>query len=74
MTSGLRAAVSGGIAVTLRTARWMGDDIAEASSALDLPGVQEAEFSLRLRRDAGASARALADLLADAMDAAPAAA
>jgi DNA-binding transcriptional LysR family regulator len=67
--SGLRAAVRGGIAITLRTARWMGDDIVEAPHSLDLPAMHDAEFALRLRRNAVAAAQALGNLLADGLDA-----
>jgi len=67
--SGLRAAVRGGIALTLRTARWISDDVVAAPGDLRLPAVPDAEFSLRLRRGAGVAARVLADLLCDALDA-----
>lgn len=67
--SGLRAAVRGGIAITLRTARWIGDDIVDVSRALGLPPVPDAEFSIRLRHDPDAAAGALADLVCDALDA-----
>lgn len=65
--SGLRAAVSGGIAITLRTARMIDDDIAEAPSALGLPDAGVAEFSIRLRRDAHPAAAALSALLCDGL-------
>jgi hypothetical protein len=68
--SGLRAAVRGGIAVTVRTARWIDDDVVEVPSSLDLPALPEAEFSVRLRDDAEPAARALAHLLCDGLDAA----
>src|SRR5262245_12192759 len=67
--SGLHAAVRGGIAITLRTARWIGDDVVEASPTLGLPPLPDAEFSVRLRRDADPAAVALARLLCDALDA-----
>ncbi len=67
--SGLRAAVRGGIAITLRTARWIGDDIVEISPALGLPPVSDAEFSVRLQNGSDAAAVALAELLCDALDA-----
>jgi len=67
--SGLRAAVRGGIAVTLRTARWIGDDVVVAPDILGLPSMPEAEFSIRLRSGADPSAMALAELLCDALDA-----
>jgi DNA-binding transcriptional LysR family regulator len=67
--SGLHAAVRGGIAITLRTARWIRDDIVDASKSLSLPPVPEAEFSIRLRSDADTPAAGLADLLCEALDA-----
>lgn len=69
--SGLRAAVSAGIAVTLRTARWMERGvIAEVSSEMSLPAVPDAVFAIRIRHDAGPVATDLAALLCDALDAA----
>jgi DNA-binding transcriptional LysR family regulator len=67
--SGLRAAVRGGIAVTLRTARWIGDEVVEAAPTLGLPSLPDAEFSVRLRNDPDPAAEALAHLLCDALDA-----
>lgn len=67
--SGLRTAVAGGLAVTLRTARMIGSGIVAAPPALDLPAAPAAVFALSVRRDAEPSARALADLIADALDA-----
>jgi DNA-binding transcriptional LysR family regulator len=67
--SGVIAAVSAGIAVTLRTARWVAQGISDVSSELALPTVPEAVFSIRLRYDAGAAATDLADLLCDTLDA-----
>jgi DNA-binding transcriptional LysR family regulator len=66
--SGLRAAVRGGIAVTLRTARWIEDGIVEVQNTLGLPPAPEALFSVRLRRDTDRAAAALAGLLCDALD------
>lgn len=66
--SGLRAAVRGGIAVTLRTARWIEAGIVEVPGTLSLPPVPEALFSVRLRRDTDRAAVALAELLCDALD------
>ncbi len=59
--AGLFAAVRGGVAVTLRTPRWIGHGLAPAP--LDLPAVPQAEFSLRLRRSSGAPAGTLAEIL-----------
>lgn len=61
--AGLFAAVRGGVAVTLRTARWVGPGLAPAPAALSLPKAAEAEFSLRLRRAGGEQAATLADML-----------
>jgi DNA-binding transcriptional LysR family regulator len=65
--SGLRVAVSGGLAITLRTARWMDAEIVEVPNRFDLPRLPDAEFSIRLRREADAPATALAELLCDAL-------
>jgi DNA-binding transcriptional LysR family regulator len=67
--SGLRAAISAGIAVTLRTARWMERGIIDVSSEMSLPAVPDAIFSIRLRHDADSIATDLADLLCDTLDA-----
>jgi DNA-binding transcriptional LysR family regulator len=68
--SGLVAAVSAGIAVTLRTARLAARGVVDVSSELDLPAVPDAVFSIRLRHDAGSIATDLADLLGDTLVAA----
>lgn len=67
--AGLRAAVAGGLAVTLRTSRMIGGDIVAAPASLALPEMFPAEFSLRARRAAGPAAIALAELIAAALDA-----
>ncbi|MGO9359933.1 MAG: LysR substrate-binding domain-containing protein [Xanthobacteraceae bacterium] len=67
--SGLRAAVRSGIALTLRTARWMGEDLVDVTAALSLPAVPEAEFGIRLRRDAEPAAGDFAEMLCDEIDA-----
>lgn len=67
--SGLKAAVSGGIAVTLRTARWIENGIIDVAAQMALPTVSEAMFSIRLRRGADVIAKDLADLLCDSLDA-----
>lgn len=61
--SGLRAAVRAGIAVTLRTRRWIGPGVGLAPESLDLPTVPTAEFSIRLRPGATAAASDLAALI-----------
>ena len=63
--SGLKAAVRGGIAMTLRTARMRDDGIVAAPASMNLPPVPDAVFSIRLRREAGPAAVALADLMRD---------
>jgi DNA-binding transcriptional LysR family regulator len=68
--SGLRCAVLGGVAVTLRSKRWLGDGIIEAPAAMALPDTPHAEFSIRINRNVGPAAKVLADLLCDALDAA----
>lgn len=65
--SGLKTAVSAGLALTARTARWRGNNIGAADAALDLPALPEAVFSLRLKAGATPAARELADLLAETL-------
>lgn len=65
--SGLRAAVRSGIAVTARTERFVGEGVAIASERLALPALPNAEFSLRLKRNAERAATTLAELLADGL-------
>ncbi len=65
--SGLRAAVRSGIAVTARTARFLGEGIAVAPPALSLPALPNAEFSLRLKVKADKPASNLATLLAEGL-------
>lgn len=66
--SGLRAAVRGGIALTPRTRRALGGDIVEAPEELGLPELPDAEFSIRLRQHAPASASVLGQLLCMSLD------
>ncbi len=66
--SGLRAAVAAGIAITVRTARWMEPGITDVSSLMELPALPEAVFSIRLRRGADGPAEDLAELLCDMLD------
>lgn len=68
--AGLRAAVRAGIALTLRTARWMGDDLVDMRERLSLPAVPAADFTLRVRHGAEPAARDFAELLADGFGAA----
>ncbi len=65
--SGLRAAVLGGIAITVRTARWLDDGIADVSAAYGLPALREAEFTIRRRVDASGPATDLAALVRDGL-------
>ncbi|MEQ1696970.1 MAG: LysR substrate-binding domain-containing protein [Hyphomicrobiaceae bacterium] len=63
--AGLRAAVRGGIAVTLRTARWIGPGVGIAPAGMGLPKVGEAAFSIRLRADADPAAADFARLVCE---------
>lgn len=63
--AGVRAAVRGGIALTARTDRALEPGIRVAPSSLRLPKLPDAEFGLRVRRNAAAPASDLAALLAD---------
>ena len=67
--AGLRAAVRGGIAITLRTGRWIGPGVGIAPDGLGLPKVGEAEFSIRLRAEADKPAADFAQLLCDGLGA-----
>jgi len=61
--AGLRTAVNAGLALTLRTPRFAHSGIVEAPRELGLPPVPAAEFAIRLRAGADASAGDLAALL-----------
>ncbi|TPK31263.1 LysR family transcriptional regulator [Mesorhizobium sp. B2-5-4] len=61
--AGLRTAVNAGVALTLRTSRFAHSGIVEAPRELGLPQVPMAEFAIRLRAGADASASDLAVLL-----------
>ena len=61
--SGLRAAVSAGLAVTLRTARWIGHGVRQADKALKLPEVGDAVFAMRVKAEAPVFAHDLGRLL-----------
>jgi DNA-binding transcriptional LysR family regulator len=65
--AGLRAAVRGGIAITLRTRRMLEPGLAVVPAKLDLPELPGAEFVLRIRADSAAPARDLAALLAEGL-------
>lgn len=65
--SGLRAAVSAGIALTARTARWIGQGIERASAEFALPELGEASFAVRVRADAPPAARDLGALLGEGL-------
>jgi DNA-binding transcriptional LysR family regulator len=67
--SGVRAAVRSGLALTARTARFLGDGVAVAPRSLGLPPLPNAEFSLRLKSKAEKAASSLAHLLADGLPA-----
>lgn len=66
--SGLRTAVSAGLAVTVRTARWIGPGISKAEEKLELPDVGTAEFSVRLHPEASPSAQNLAQVMRDDLE------
>lgn len=63
--SGVRAAVRSGIAITARTERSLEPGVRVAPQNLKLPKLPDAEFGLRVRRDAQAPASELAALIAD---------
>ncbi|WP_457580202.1 LysR substrate-binding domain-containing protein [Ensifer canadensis] len=65
--SGLRAAVRGGIALTARTERFVGEGVTIAPERLALPELPDAEFSLRLKVGAEKAAITLASLLVDGL-------
>jgi DNA-binding transcriptional LysR family regulator len=50
--AGLRTAIRAGLAVTLRTARWIGPGIKPSDDSLKLPEAGQAEFSIRIRAEA----------------------
>jgi DNA-binding transcriptional LysR family regulator len=68
--SGLRAAVRAGIAVTVRTARWLEDGIADVGKRHALPAIGAAEFTIRRRANASAPTADLALLVRDGLNAA----
>ena len=65
--SGISAAVRAGIAVTVRTSRWISTGIALAPKALALPRLPKAEFSIRVREDSEEAAGRLAAVLASGL-------
>jgi DNA-binding transcriptional LysR family regulator len=67
--SGLRAAVRSGIALSVRTARWMGDDLVDMTGALSLPVLPQAQFAIRLRHGVEPAASDFAELMCDGLDA-----
>lgn len=70
--AGLMAAVRAGLAVTVRTRRSLGPGIVAAPAALRLPALGSAQFSIRVRSQAGRAASDLGTLLAEGLAAAPA--
>jgi DNA-binding transcriptional LysR family regulator len=70
--SGLRAAVRGSIALTVRTARWLEAGIADVGARHAMPALGHAEFTIRRRQDASEPARDLANLIRDGLGATPA--
>jgi DNA-binding transcriptional LysR family regulator len=67
--SGLRAAVRGGIAVTVRTARWLENGIVDVGAIHGLPELDNASFTIRCRATAGVPAQDFAALIRDGLDA-----
>jgi DNA-binding transcriptional LysR family regulator len=67
--SGLRAAIRGGIAVTVRTARWLEEGIVDVSARYALPALGHAEFTIRRRADASEPANSLAALIREGLGA-----
>ncbi|WP_109118548.1 LysR substrate-binding domain-containing protein [Azospirillum sp. TSO22-1] len=65
--SGLRAAVAAGIALTARTARWVGQGIAPAPAEFGLPELGEVSFTVRVRADAPPAARDLGGVLGEGL-------
>ena len=63
--AGISAAVRAGVAVTVRTKRWVGKDISTAPNALNLPPLPNAVFSIRVRQAASGETDRLAELLAE---------
>jgi hypothetical protein len=59
--------VRAGIAVSVRTARWIEPGIEKAPSRLDLPELSKAEFSMRVRDGVEPAARRLAMVLAEGL-------
>ena len=61
--SGVRAAVHAGLAITVRTARWVGNEIDHAPGYLKLPPLPDAEFCVRVKHDASEATFHLADVI-----------
>jgi DNA-binding transcriptional LysR family regulator len=67
--SGLRAAIRGGIAVTVRTGRWLEAGIVDVSARHGLPPLGQAEFTIRCRADVSEPASSLAALIREGLGA-----
>jgi DNA-binding transcriptional LysR family regulator len=65
--SGLRTALRAGIAVSLRTPRWIGQGVDGVPESVGLPAVADAEFAVRLRPQAPAAAVDLAHLMGEGL-------
>jgi DNA-binding transcriptional LysR family regulator len=65
--SGVLAAIRAGMAVTVRTSQLVCADVVLAPRGLQLPGLPEAEFSIRVRKDANEAAQRLAAVLAKSL-------
>lgn len=61
--SGLRAAVASGLALSVRTPRWLGQGFADVGRRARLPALPVAEFALNLRHRAANAAADFAELM-----------
>jgi DNA-binding transcriptional LysR family regulator len=66
--SGVRVAVNSGIAVSLRTRRWLGQATTDVSQKLALPHGKKAIFALRLRKHSDVAARNFADMASEKLN------
>lgn len=69
--SGLRAAVASGLALSVRTQRWLGHGVADVGQRARLPALPVAEFALNLRRKAANAAADFAELMRTELAAGP---
>ncbi len=69
--AGIIASVKAGLAVTARTPRWLGKGLVAAPKSMALPALPEAEFSVRVRKDALPAAQRLGAVLVEHLHAKP---